>query len=398
MKRFLALALAVVFVLGFAAAAYAAHLEVVGNGSGIRLTGEFRVRGIAQDNLTDFDDNIPDKMNWYEQRYRMYLDALIGDDVEVRTRFTLGDGDWDGTTQTRTAGGGGGYQLDHAYVVIKKFGGSWYLGLQPANWGNKFWSWGGIQERVKYVSKVSDALTLGAFLQKNTETYSGSGGSDSDSLSILAIVKPVADHKISVIYVETNNNISYVDATALDIAYAGKIGPASILAEYATTDTDTANTGTDGLFVSGSFDLSDMINLGATFATVNDGFDTDDDWAPTLLIGRNVHPTAVFELGDNLNNTSLNQDDSASAIVVSGMFKLSDDLTLGANIGQILVNDNGSVVGGVDNEILELDLWASYKLATNTSLWVGYAQASPDYGFVTEDDITSAAWQVKTLF
>jgi len=405
-KRFLALALAVVFVLGFAATAMAAHLEVTGNGSGLKFNGEYKFRGTSTNNTNDgangFDDNNNDRRTAMGQRLRFIISAVVGEDVSVITRFTVSNGDFDGTAQT----GGNQTTTDWAYLQAKKFGGTWFIGRQPASWGHGFVAKGVLKDRIKYVTKLSDMLTLGGVIQKNDETYNVTGGGDSDTYYVLGVAT-FGDHKVGLIYADTNNNVTAADddATWMDVYYAGKAGPVSIAAEYSVSDNDSwvePAAQVDpmvGMFVSANMDVSDMINVGLAFATAQNGFTADNDFGASMLVGTEVNATAIGEFGD-LQTAGLTgkNDDTATSIVVSGAFKLSDDLTLGANVAQHQLSDNAEL------DALEMGVKADYKIATNTTLTAGYVMASPSISAAAkaaggkEDDITSAALQIKTVW
>jgi len=89
LKKFLAIAISVVFLLGFAASAFALHAEIpsetqaavaMGN-TQITLGGSIRVRGEYLDN--DFyDDNlVTNDRSFWDQRVRLSLDAKVNDNV-----------------------------------------------------------------------------------------------------------------------------------------------------------------------------------------------------------------------------------------------------------------------------------------------------------------------------
>lgn len=91
MKKYLALILGVLFVLSFAASAFAIHAEipaetqsVVATGTTqITLGGEIRTRGWWTSNL--FDNTISDKTPdaaWYDERVRLSVDAVVAPGVE----------------------------------------------------------------------------------------------------------------------------------------------------------------------------------------------------------------------------------------------------------------------------------------------------------------------------
>ena len=85
MKKYLAILLGVVFVLGFAASAFAIHAEIpaesqatVAKGSTqITIGGDIRVRGEYQDNTTTLQSGNNDHITFYDQRIRLSLNAQV---------------------------------------------------------------------------------------------------------------------------------------------------------------------------------------------------------------------------------------------------------------------------------------------------------------------------------
>ncbi len=90
MKKFLAIFLGAVFVLGFAASAFAIHAEipaetqaVVAKGATqISIGGDLRFRGEATDNTTDFNSSKADHSEYYDGRVRLSVDAKITPNTE----------------------------------------------------------------------------------------------------------------------------------------------------------------------------------------------------------------------------------------------------------------------------------------------------------------------------
>ena len=85
MKKYLAILLGVVFVLGFAASAFAIHAEipaesqavVAKGGTQITIGGDIRVRGEYQSNTTTFESGTSDHPTFYDQRIRLSINAQV---------------------------------------------------------------------------------------------------------------------------------------------------------------------------------------------------------------------------------------------------------------------------------------------------------------------------------
>lgn len=85
MKKYLALFLGMLFVLGFAATSFAIHAEipsetqaVVAKGATqITLGGEIRVRGEFRQNIADFNSDAVDRSSFWDQRVRLSIEAKV---------------------------------------------------------------------------------------------------------------------------------------------------------------------------------------------------------------------------------------------------------------------------------------------------------------------------------
>lgn len=101
MKKYLAIILGAVFVLGFAASAFAIHAEIpaetqaiVAKGkTQITLGGEIRIRGEFQQNTSDFDDNKGDHNAYYDERVRLSVEAQVTPNTTGLVQIEAGDGE-----------------------------------------------------------------------------------------------------------------------------------------------------------------------------------------------------------------------------------------------------------------------------------------------------------------
>jgi len=89
LKKFLAIAVCMIFLLGFAATAFAIHAEiptetqavVAMGGTQITLGGSIRVRGEYLDNDFYDDNSVTNDRSFWDQRVRLSLDAKVNDNV-----------------------------------------------------------------------------------------------------------------------------------------------------------------------------------------------------------------------------------------------------------------------------------------------------------------------------
>ncbi len=84
MKKYLVILLGAVFVLCFAASAFAIHAEipaetqaVVTKGVQVTIGGDIRIRGEFDNNVNTFDDNTADHTSFYDERIRLNVNAQV---------------------------------------------------------------------------------------------------------------------------------------------------------------------------------------------------------------------------------------------------------------------------------------------------------------------------------
>ncbi len=84
MKKYLVILLGAVFILCFAASAFAIHAEipaetqaVVTKGVQVTIDGDIRIRGEFAQNVNTFDDNAGDHTSFYDERIRLGVNAQV---------------------------------------------------------------------------------------------------------------------------------------------------------------------------------------------------------------------------------------------------------------------------------------------------------------------------------
>lgn len=101
MKKYVAVATAVVFLLGFAAASFAIHAEipaetqavVAKSQTQITLGGEVRARGEFRNNIRDFNDDAVDRDAYYDMRVRLAVEAKITPNTMAKFHIQSGNAD-----------------------------------------------------------------------------------------------------------------------------------------------------------------------------------------------------------------------------------------------------------------------------------------------------------------
>ena len=139
------LVIIVFFVLAFASIA-AAEVEM-------EFGGDARIRSFYNDGSGELGG--PIKKYW-DQRFRIYMHAIVSENVEVRVMLKPSDGTWNGAQDTRDTQ----RMLDYAYLFLQKDGYEAHLGTQYENWGNRFFVWESPRDRIMLLKKF-DNITVG---------------------------------------------------------------------------------------------------------------------------------------------------------------------------------------------------------------------------------------------
>ncbi len=389
MKKALSFAVALGLVAGMATTAVAADLV---------LKGDARLRGQYKNNSTDADDNTADRIQNFDQRYRLNADVVVNDAVTVNTRLVLMDQKFGNNYKTTPNDpNGDSFQVDRANMMIKGVaGGTLSLGRMNAGWGNKFLGWGSSVDRIKYIAKAGD-LTYGGYLQKNAEGAQVDGDGDNDTFGALVIGK-AGDSKWGVlanyIYADTKTATDGASQTGhmVDVFFNTKAGAANIMTEFVYKGGDAAeNPAGDsyfGGFVGASMGINDQLSAKALFAfydgNMGDGGpsrDCDNDFAPTLLIGT-CNETAIGDFGGTTQST----DDMSYLLTVGADMKVNDKLSFGAGLAYLLATEEAGVAGDEDGTMTEVDLSMKYALAQNATYSLGIALGMIDSGAGGDDD------------
>lgn len=449
MKRFFAIMLSAMFVLGLAASVYAAELKI---------GGDAYVEGVMR---TNYDMNSrerkDDDYRWWEQRYRLKLDAILENGIEVRTRLRISDAIWDGNAETRLGDSGAssstntanptakkkstsptnGVSTDYAYLHVPIGAVTIDAGHQLASWGLGFWIWDEERDRVNIKYAVNSQFTVGGIIQKDKEEMIANNKGDKDSYIVYALAKPddKTDGGIIVVYTQDQPNRTSEatedhpkqDGWQVDVFGSTKNGNMTFKTEaaYKTGAMFATTTGGKnaehcesfgvkrgacgwnnqfGAVVLGIVDLSPIVITAGATTAVN-GFVADNDFAPTYFFGTNNNPLAIADF------QSFQNDRTTWATKVNVDYKVNDALTVGgrAAYAWIGLNSQDLVDGGASAEdtstargshhdyfsIAELDGTIKYQISKSTDYTIGVAYGIPLHnvpatqaalGFGTEDD------------
>lgn len=409
LKKLTALALGVLFVLGFAAYAFAADVE---------FGGDMRVRGIYKQNY-DFNDKANDDLQYWDQRLRMTAKVKAGDGVEVNTRLTLSDGKWDGTANT-----GGSATIageDYAYITVPIEKVTLNIGRQHSDWGNKFLSWNVAKDRAKVTYKMDDTLTLGGYTDKGDET---DGSGDNDAYGLFAINK-MGDWKAALLGVyaidakESSNKGDDVTGFTLDVAFNGKASDVNIFGEFvyqggdkydaSTMDKNgkaTKDGGNLGFFVHADKNINDQLNVGGALAMASGGYQANRYFTPTLFFGSSGELSIMnfgnIQFTDSAGKSHYYANDMMYAIVLAASYKVNSPLTVGAKFAYADLSSKsfeqvGMTTKSTDPSVMEFDVTGSYAITKNTTWYanLGFLMPSDDLG---KDNAVGASHKIEVKF
>ena len=433
MKKYIALVVSMIFVLGFAASAFAMHSEiptdtqaVVAQGTAqLKLSGEIRFRGEIRSNIIDFESDAktvtavgPSEGSNYDTRVRLNIDAKLTPNTSGRIGIETGNGangdtdNWGVARATTGATGiyaqgnsqAGGVNLYEAWILHT---GSGLLGI-PAGlkvghmplklgYGLFFDHTRFGDDAVVAFIDPSKELHMGLVNAKFSEGADVAGANDSDAYVFVVVYKPSKDTNLGadVTYVnDQNGNLGFGAGTDVHFWNIGLRGDTNIsglgikldaelqggkLTDVGATDLKFAGY---ALLAGLSYKL-DPVKLSLDFAYGSGDNDADNKIENFVSsLGNDIHYTYVYEYRTGALNAGLSQGLNNTTYVKLGV---DSDLTK-----EISGSLNGywlraSKVGaGVSKSIgTEVDAKVSYKIDKNLMYWVegGYLFAG---GFVTD--------------
>lgn len=396
MKKALSFAVALGLVAGAASVASAAELAV---------TGDARMRGVYHTNYSDGNDDVMDKDQHIDHRYRLKIDTKINDDVTVQTRLVFGNSDF-ATDEANT------FTVDRYNMVIKTLGGTWTLGRQEASWANAplpFTAKDVTKDRIKGVYKFGD-VTVGAYLQKDSEANVAGvpvsqdatfGDGDTDSWGFLVNAK-AGDANFGLLSWYTMVDTAAAKAANTDTGYVldpyfnAKLGPATLLGEARYEGGDcNKHLGKSKLggYLAAVVGM-DPVTITGLVAYSKNNSTASDKFAPSVLVGTD-QITGVFNFGQ-LQSTTVNNDRS---YLVGGVvsLKASDKLTFGALVAYVGCSKTAGVGGG-KSAVTEYDVTMEYALAQNAKYKFGVGYGKPKDIFATNDALLAIGNSVEVAW
>ncbi|TAL29095.1 MAG: hypothetical protein EPN94_00045, partial [Nitrospirae bacterium] len=340
MKKYLALVLGMLFVLGFTASAFAIHSEIpsetqaiVAKGTTqVTMGGELRVRGWYLKNASGIRraQSVPSDSNgqaWYDQRVRLSLAIEASKNTSGFIHLESNSGDsttsdtytW-GSLNQKPSGTSGNTELSllEAWILYKGSGLGFPAGLKvghmPLALGEKQFldhtKFG--DDAIVFFMDPTKQLHIGLLTTKlaegSTAAQTAGNSNDINSYHALATYK-VGDGTfgINYTYIDDQTGATLANLQNLGVHANGKAGIVSYKAEFDQQFGDAPDGGDSGALPDRFKGYGYMLGLGVTPAPIvtirgeyafgsgdNVGTDGDNEAFQTTL-GNDIHYTQVFE-------------------------------------------------------------------------------------------------------
>jgi hypothetical protein len=431
LRKFVAVVIGTLFVLGLAATAFAIHAEipaetqaVVAKGqTQIHLGGSVRTRGEIRE--TDFDSDTTTAAD-YDQRVRLSVDAKVTDNVEGFIMLETGndlDADvykWGtptpgGSKGIYSAANGGGGNVKGSFVNLLQ---GWIqytpgvvgikIGHMPLALGNNLFfnhtKFG--DDAIIVFATPTPEIHLAALAIKFEEGGSGTccgNSSDQDGYVALAVYKGEGFNlsgDVTWVNINPGSTFALADADVINIGVRGDVmvGPAKLYGdvEFQTgkliEDTPAELDVKGYAFQVGASADIDSVNLGVEFGLGSGDDDPADGdfglYITSLGAHRNVPNAFVYgyRVFSSVGATHTGISNTTYVRATAGT-ALTDAISADAQVYWLQATEK---VGGEDEIGWEIDGRIKYKVARNLLYWVegGYLIAGDMYsqGFGTADD------------
>lgn len=426
MKKFIAIAISTLFILGLAATAFAIHAEipaetqavVAKHPTQITLGGSIRTRG-ALDKVR-FDDNFPSKSS-YDERVRLSTDVKVSDQVRGFVMLESGSGNtdvytWGGVNcDTTPCGATGVYQEGNTKQSSMDILEAWIeytpeivgikIGHMPLALGNKlFFDHTKFGDDAIVLYKTIDNVHIAALTAKFNERATGHAD-DADAYVALATYKGEG--------FDLSGDVTYVDDRAFlgttggeaHLYNLGLRGNAKVAMLNVYGDIELQAGDYDVLVVSGDFKgwagqigaktNLDGINLGLEFG-MGSGQDptevtTDIKTFVTSLSAVRTVPNAYVYDYRAVGSLGIQYAGIANTTYVKASVTapLTEKLTGNVEAFWLKATEDVSINGGPLDDSLgyEIDGTVKYQLAKGLVYWVeaGYLIVGDAYNFPTRD-------------
>lgn len=430
MKKFLAIAISAIFLLGFAASAFAIHAEipaetqaVVAKGTTqIMIGGSVRVRGFIED--TDFNDSDNDSKSAWDQRVRLHVDAKVADNVqgyiELESRsgendtaenWTWGEDDsgatglYGGTVCSDDNGCGNARRADmsilQAWINYTNDIVNVKVGHMPLALGSgMFFNHTKFGDDALILYKDVDNLHLAALTAKFDEG-SSSNADDGDAYVALFAYKGEGYNVSGDITWVDDNSFAGNDTDLYNFALRGDVDISDMINVYGDVEFQTGelNATTDfggyAFKVGANFDVQDVaVNIEGGMGSGDDNAADGDLDAFVTSLGAHLNEPGTYVYDYRAANVCRLSPAGTAAGTRAGVCNLTwvkaqatTDLTdkLKGNVRLYWLMASEDVLnaaGALEDSIgVEVDGKFTYKLARNLKYWVegGYLFAGDVY-------------------
>ncbi len=407
LKKYLAIIVSMLFVLGLAATAFAADTgvasetqPVVAKGdTQITLGGSLRFRGEFSSNISDqLEGGSDDHSSKYDARVRLNVDAKVADNVAGYVEVEAGNGPtadtwtWgesaDGATGAYNVGNAkrGEFNVLQAWILYKATDTvGLKIGHMPLALGNKLFfnhtKFG--DDAIVVFADPSDDLHVGALAIKFSE---GNAGNNDDANAYVALL----NYKGSGF--NASADLTYVDdqtfmttgSNVLNIGLRGDTEVAGVkvkadlelqsgtLAEGSTAELDVKGM---AFLIGADYKLNDTtLGLEIGYGSGDDDA-TDDEFGTFITSLSSGVPYPGFIYGPRVKtaagatNTGIANTTYVKASVTH---PVTSDLTAKADLLWLSASEDVALNGGTaDSDLgIEIDGKVTYKLARNLNYWV----------------------------
>lgn len=434
MRKFVAVVIGTLFVLGLAATAFAIHAEIPAETQAVVAKGQTQitiggsVRTRAEIRETDFDADTTTAAD-YDQRVRLSVDAKVTDTVEGFIMLETTNEDLDGNSDTYKWGTGFPVGATGIYSGANGSGGNtkptdvqllqgWIqytpgvvgikVGHMPLALGNNLFfnhtKFG--DDAIIVFASPTPELHVAALAIKFEEGGSGTccgNSSDQDGYVALAVYKGEGfslSGDVTWVNINPGSSFALADADVINIGVRGDVmvGPAKLYGdvEFQTgkllEDTPAELDVKGYAFQVGASADIDSVNLGVEFGLGSgddDATDGDFDLFITSLGAHRNVPNAYvygYRVFSSVGATHTGISNTTYVRATAGT-ALTDALSADAQVYWLQATEK---VFGEDEIGWEIDGRIKYKVARNLLYWVegGYLIAGDMYsqGFGTADD------------
>ncbi|MFZ6016427.1 MAG: hypothetical protein ACOYU0_02210 [Nitrospirota bacterium] len=426
MKRYLVLVLGVLFVLSFAAIAFAQDKPEIKLGGELQIMGWYRNNiGIATRNPIDTPSSA-----FYNQRVKLGIEAKVSPNITGMIEFEsigtadplTGEGErflWGNFNEPQSTG----VDFTQAWILYKGSGLFGFptglkIGHIPAMLGHgKFWNhtrYG--DDGIILFADPNKQLHLGLITVKVDENSLGapySNANDIDAYAAVVVYKLDDKNNIGINWVGTNCphaddfTSNYRQLNNLMLHGAGNVAGIGYKFEtdfqFGYKDIDTKYRGT-GIFLEVGYKV-DPMNLRVSF-TMGSGDATTDDskdtnfvafQGPDMNVGTFLYEYQVGSAGIT-NNTSTAGITNTTAYNIGLDVSPTKDLTLSLD-GYFLRATKAVVAGGSKKVGTEVDAKLTYKVAKNLvyTVLAGYLNAD-DFYAPNEKSATAVRHELTLTF